>query len=514
MRKFLILVLILSILFVCSCSKISYLRYLGDDDNIKGLQYSRIKFIVSEGFIRGGFSDYRDQMIEEFKKLALDKTNTEITFVFTEESVYAETLQIRINSGLEFDVFMGFESIQSDRLLSSMFKSSRYWIEKGVALDLTDYITLKYENLYNRFEKYPILKELASYNGRIYSIPSGIQSSERPYILIREDLRKKYASGKPLETMEDLALFMERVNQDYPDHPFYIKTHFTFYDLIEFFAWEEGYYILPGAYVAKIDDPNITPVPIEDTMIIDRAASFYERVFDIFFELDSSVEVSTILAADKTALFLSKNPEEYHFETAGYHPYEYTFQQLYPDSGYHLKIPGELSLMVYNDSKNKERTLTILNWLGSSNQAYDILSYGLEGVNYVYKDRLFQFNEKTEPALGWMQRFSGFPELEKNFKTDKTPYSEVLENNMQRAYINPFDSLLIKNYGNMNVYLDQTRQDATLYGSRTAIVSHYVRSASRTGKVDSEEFKRELAEQQNENIEQHLKELITVLKNG
>ena len=35
MRKFLILVLILSILFVCSCSKISYLRYLGDDDNIK-----------------------------------------------------------------------------------------------------------------------------------------------------------------------------------------------------------------------------------------------------------------------------------------------------------------------------------------------------------------------------------------------------------------------------------------------------------------------------------------------
>ena len=255
-------------------------------------------------------------MIEEFKKLALDKTNTEITFVFTEESVYAETLQIRINSGLEFDVFMGFESIQSDRLLSSMFKSSRYWIEKGVALDLTDYITPKYENLYNRFEKYPILKELASYNGRIYSIPSGIQSSERPYILIREDLRKKYASGKPLETMEDLALFMERVNQDYPDHPFYIKTHFTFYDLIEFFAWEEGYYILPGAYVAKIDDPNITPVPIEDTMIIDRAASFYERVFDIFFELDSSVEVSTILAADKTALFLSKNPEEYHFETA------------------------------------------------------------------------------------------------------------------------------------------------------------------------------------------------------
>lgn len=172
MRKFLILVLILSILFVCSCSKISYLRYLGDDDNIKGLQYSRIKFIVSEGFIRGGFSDYRDQMIEEFKKLALDKTNTEITFVFTEESVYAETLQIRINSGLEFDVFMGFESIQSDRLLSSMFKSSRYWIEKGVALDLTDYITPKYENLYNRFEKYPILKELASYNGRIYSIPS------------------------------------------------------------------------------------------------------------------------------------------------------------------------------------------------------------------------------------------------------------------------------------------------------------------------------------------------------
>ena len=73
---------------------------------------------------------------------------------------------------------------------------------------------------------------------------------------------------------------------------------------------------------------------------------------------------------------------------------------------------------------------------------------------------------------------------------------------------------MIKNYGNMNVYLDQTRQDATLYGSRTAIVSRYVRSASRTGKVDSEEFKRELAEQQNENIEQHLKELITVLKNG
>ncbi|HBN82866.1 MAG TPA: hypothetical protein DDZ89_03390, partial [Clostridiales bacterium] len=491
---------------------ISFLRYR-DDDHLKDLQYSRIKFIVSESFIRGGFSDYRDQITEEFKKVALEKTNTEITFVFAEETIYSDNIQLRINSGLEFDVFLGFEGIQTDRLISSMFKSSKYWIEKGVAMDLTDYITPKYENLYNRFEEYPVLKEIATYNGRIYSLPSGIQKSERPYVLVRDDLMEKYGTG-PLETMEDLFVFLGKVNADHTEAPYYMKSHFTFYDIIKIFAWEEGYYILPGAYVAKTDDQNILPVPIEKTNILDKASDYFQKIQDYYLELDDSVEVGTILAGDRTALFLSKNPEEYHYETAGNHPNAYTFQNLYSSLGYNLQIPNEINLMIYEDSTNKERTLTILNWLGNSNQAYDILAYGVEGVNYDYKDRIFQFNEETEPALGWMQRINGFIHLEKDFSTDEAPYTDVLSSNIKSAYINPLDNLLVKNTTNMNTYLDRVRKDAALYGSRASIISKYTETATRKGTVDVETFKRELAQQNNTEIEDHLKALIQTLKNG
>lgn len=512
MRKIYTLLLILVLTLFCACDNIPFLRYR-DDDRLKDLQYGRIKFIVSESFIRGGFSKYRDQITEEFRKYALEKTNTDVSFVFAEETIYADNIRLRINSGLEFDVFLGFESIQSDRLISSMFKSSKYWVEQGLAYDLTDVITPKYENLYNRFSKYPILKEIATYNGRIYSIPSGIQKSERPYVLIRDDLLKQYGKDQP-ETLEELYLFMMDINKNMSDQPFFIKSHFTFYDLIKIFAWEEGYYILPGAYVAKADDPDITPVPIEDTEILDKASDFFVKVNKYYLELDQSVEVGTILAGDRTAVYLSKNPEEYHYETAGNYPYSYTFINLYPDKGYHLQIPNEINLMIYVDSKNKERALTILNWLGDSNQAYDILAYGVEGVNYEYKDKLYRFNEKTEPSLGWMQRFNGFIHMEKDFNTDSTPYKDVLSNNLKTAYINPLDGLLVKNTTNMNTYLDQVRKDATLYGYRASVISKYTETATKKGTVDVESLKKELIQQKSSEIEQHLKELIQTLKNG
>lgn len=513
MRKILLSVLILSLIVFSACGRNLFSRY-NDDDQLKDLKYGRVKFMVSESFIRGGFSDYRGEMVEEFQKIALEKTNTEISIVFAEETVYAYNLQLRIDSGLDFDLFLGFEGIQSDRMLSPMFKPSKYWIDKGIAADLTDLITPKYENLYNRFEQYPVLKELATYNGRIYTIPSGIQKSDRPYVLVRNDLWDQYGSGDRLESMDDILTFLLKMNDNKSQDTFYIKTHFSFYDYIEIFAWEQGYYMLPGAYVAKIDDMQMTPVPIEDTDILDKAAEYYETLSknNLLLEMDSSVEVRTILAGNKTAVYLSKNPEEYHYETAGYHPYDYTFYNLYPMSGYHIQIPNEVSLMLYDESKNKERVLTILNWLGNSNRAYDILSYGIEDTNYIYKDKRFKFNTDTVPALGWMQRFNGYPELEKDFATDQTPYSQTMVNNMKMAYINPFDGLLIKNSPNMNIYLDQIRADASLYGSRTSIISRYTAAASKTGRVEVLSFKMELSQQNKPEIKQHLNELIQQLK--
>ncbi|MDI3311221.1 MAG: extracellular solute-binding protein, partial [Thermoanaerobacterium sp.] len=88
---------------------------------------------------------------------------------------------------------------QGPDIFLNLWPNVATWSQKGVLLDLTDYV-----NNDKEFDKNDILPsawKLATFKGRIYGIPNEINSSE---IYYNKDLLKAAGFDGPPETMEDL----------------------------------------------------------------------------------------------------------------------------------------------------------------------------------------------------------------------------------------------------------------------------------------------------------------------
>ncbi|RTE11361.1 ABC transporter substrate-binding protein [Paenibacillus whitsoniae] len=227
--------------------------------------------------------------------------------------------------------------------------------------------------------------------GHIYGIPRVMPISEfQSFLQIRGDLRKKY--GLPeIKTVADMDLYLETIHQREPGiTPYFYDTgRFLLreYGDVAFFA---GGYLNAPVYI----DPADPQLKVRNTYesdffrnIMFKMHDWQDKGYVPYGPSDTSKYPDPELAfnsgkvaatwsvvlkqTERIDAFKAMNPEG-----------ELENVYLHPEKPKYLFTGADNILSVLSTSQHVNESVAFLNWLRSSQENYDLFTYGIKDVNY------------------------------------------------------------------------------------------------------------------------------------
>ncbi|AFH60270.2 ABC transporter substrate-binding protein [Paenibacillus caseinilyticus] len=232
-------------------------------------------------------------------------------------------------------------------------------------------------------------------NGRIYGIPRVMPMAEfQSFLQIRGDLRKKY--GLPeIRTIAGMDAYLEAVSKHEKDIvPYY-------YDTGKFLLREYGNaaFLAGGFFNSPVYiDPADPELRVRNTYESDRfrdiMAKMHEWQAKGYAPYPPSV---TSQFPDPEQAFLSgrvaatwsvvmKQTERVDAFKAAHPEGELENVYLHPEKPKYLFTAADNILSVLSTSAHVKESVAFVNWLRSSQENFDLFTYGIEGVHYKLKD--------------------------------------------------------------------------------------------------------------------------------
>lgn len=239
-------------------------------------------------------------------------------------------------------------------------------------------------------------------NGSIYGIPRVMPIAEhQSFVQIRGDLRKKY--GLPeIRTVEDMDRYLETIARNEKDVVPY------FYDTGPFLLREYGdVAFLAGNYFNA--PVYIDPADPELQVRITYEADFFRKILDklhdwqekgyipygpsdttgfpdperAFYDGKIGATWSVVLKqAERIDSFKERTPSG-----------ELENVYLHPEKPKYMFVAADNIMSVFSTSKHIKESVAFLNWLRSSQDNYDLFTYGVRDVNYKLVGNAVSYDE-------------------------------------------------------------------------------------------------------------------------
>ncbi len=319
-------------------------------------------------------------------------------------------------------------------------------------LDITEYFPAYAPTYYSRFDEGDLAK--ISFNGRLYSIPSYSPYSKRLCAVVRKSLVEKY-NLDPIRTLEDYEEFLRIVKEKEKD---FIPTNLSPTMEIASLAYMYDYVICEGYMAYRWDDPEMKLVPWEQTDAFREMTSIFKDWYEKGYtrnyvrdENDDRGEASFLIMMEFSELHESWYRKLDSSDDA------WVIYPLHEEKRAERDISGK-QMYINKESKNVERIFKFLEWMQSSQENYDLLTYGIEGEDYrlvdgaieklKLADTLFpsrvsniEYERNSAKALGKQVPLSKESYLERVFKnTEYPPHSgfvpseKLIERIVKRDY--------------------------------------------------------------------------------
>lgn len=227
----------------------------------------------------------------------------------------------------------------------------------------------------------------STFDGKIYAIPRVVPNAQYDWALsIRGDLREKYNLPE-IQTLDDLELYFQTIKDNEPGMVpcGYVPFMQAFYrEYIP--SW-----FLPsttaGVYV-DLKDPELKVKNFwasdEFAQMCEKSEEFRQKGFYYADYDPQRVTENEFMAGNTASCFgntmwpteridtLKANVPEGEIETVFLNPSEPKY----------LTTAEDNLLAVFEHSKNVDAAVAFINWVHSSQENYDLFTYGIEGVNW------------------------------------------------------------------------------------------------------------------------------------
>lgn len=310
---------------------------------------------------------FKEVVNEIYKKCSLDIV---LDFKWFREDEYF----IMISAGLEsnkltgvFCEYIGLWEIRKEREI----------------LELDELLPKYAPNIYNQLKQDDSLN-LTMEGDKMILLPRPYKAPSKLLVRLDKDIVDDYNIDK-IETIEDYIKILYTIKDGYNKKPVYIHPRF----ILSILAIKHGYIVLDGrmGLVYKLDDPEMKIIPIEELPEFKKMLMIFNNAYrdgvlsgDIKLPRSEHSDIyigDSIVSRDDRAittgngnLIIDKGSEQ-----------QYTFA-LYPDKKVRSISSKSNSIVFTKSQEDTEIALKFFDWVQESQENYDLLNYGLEGIHY------------------------------------------------------------------------------------------------------------------------------------
>ncbi|MDQ0902382.1 ABC transporter substrate-binding protein [Paenibacillus sp. V4I7] len=366
-------------------------------------------------------------------KLAKDGLPIKLEFTYIPYDQYWNKVWLIAASGEPYDIAL------------SAFSNISDFVSKKVLAPLDAALENYGQNIVKSTPDYAF--QGVTINGHIYGIPRVMPISEfQSFVQIRGDLRKKY--GLPeIKTVADMDLYLETIHKNEPAiTPYFYDTgRFLLreYGDVAFFA---GGYLNAPVYI----DPADPQLKVRNTYESDFFQNIMEKMHDwqkkgyipygpsdtsrypdpeIAFNSGKVAATWSVVLkqTERIDAFKAMNPEG-----------ELENVYLHPEKPKYLFTGADNILSVFSTSQHVNESVAFINWLRSSQENYDLFTYGIKDVNYKLKDGAIDY-DGIEPKhqytpISWSWNDIRYVRFSKYISPE---YSNQLRNWDKEAIVSP-----------------------------------------------------------------------------
>ncbi|WP_426451774.1 ABC transporter substrate-binding protein [Paenibacillus sp. S-38] len=238
-------------------------------------------------------------------------------------------------------------------------------------------------------------------NGRIYGIPRVMPMAEfQSFLQIRGDLRKKY--GLPeIRTIADMDAYLAAVSKHEKEIvPYYYDTGKFLLREYGNAAFLAGGFFNSPVYIDPADPQLLVRNTYESDRFKDIMAKMHEWQAKGYAPYPPSV---TSQFPDPEGAFLSgqvaatwsvvmKQTERIDDFKEAHPEGELENVYLHPEKPKYLFTAADNILSVLSTSAHVKESVAFVNWLRSSQENFDLFTYGIEGVHYKLKDGALSYD--------------------------------------------------------------------------------------------------------------------------
>lgn len=387
-----------------------------------------LKLLFMQDYYGNGDKPNTKTVLEEIEKRVKNNINVKLDFTWINPVDYYNKIPTLFSSGEDVDAFYvpGISTFDLKKMARD-----------GQLKDITQLFPEFAQDLYSSYSP----EELASVkvDGKIIAVPSLYPMFYGRYVIVREDLMKKYNIPE-IKTFDDYETYLKTIKSNENGIiPGKIQGH----NSVNIFAGAYDYVVLDRFknLVYKWDDPDMKVTTWEQTpefrQVIGYITEWNKNEYMDFTDSAIPAIMDGIIKGDISSFIFS--PEvcsSYSVQDIVFsinHSIELSEKQnfkvkeylLYPDKKVQrIKSSGELwvggSMAFCAKSKNTERVLMFLNWIQENQENYDLFMYGISGKDYLLKDSQYKLPTNSNDStayLGWIGR-NAF----RNLKYERYPY--------------------------------------------------------------------------------------------
>ncbi|UJF35694.1 ABC transporter substrate-binding protein [Paenibacillus hexagrammi] len=367
-------------------------------------------------------------------KLSKDGLPLKLDFTFIPYDQYWNKVWLSAASGESYDIVLTAYSNLSD------------FVSKKVLAPLDTALQDYGQEILSNTPDYAL--QGVTVGGHMYGIPRVMPISEfQSFVQIRGDLRKKY--GLPeIKTVANMDLYLDTIHKNEPAMTpyFYDTGRFLLreYGDVAFFA---GGYLNAPVYI----DPADPQLKVRNTYesdffrdIMQKMHEWQQKGYVPYGPSDTSRYPNPELAFNtgKVAATWSvvlKQTERIDAFKAMNPDGELENVYLHPEKPKYLFTGADNILSVLSTSQHVNESIAFLNWLRTSQDNYDLFTYGLKDVNYhVTTDGAIDYDgiptEKRYTPISWTWNDIRFERFSKYISP---AYSKQLRNWDKEAVLSP-----------------------------------------------------------------------------
>lgn len=404
----------------------------GSDDAklLQGLQPVTLKLLLPTQEPEGQAEVMK--AVEE--KLAKDGLPFKLDFTYIPYDQYWNKIWLVAASGEPYDLAL------------TAYSNLPGMVSKKVVAPLDDALRQYGHNLVAHTPDYAL--QGVTIGGKIYGIPRVMPISEfQSFLQIRGDLRQKY--GLPeIRNVADMDRYLETIAAKEPEMTPY------FYDTGRFLLREYGGDVafLAGGYLNApvYIDPADPELRVRNTYESDffKAIMFKQREWqkkgyipygpsDTSRYPDPEIALATGKIAATWSVVLKQTERIDGFKDK-LPEGELENVYLHPEKPKYMFIGADNILSVFSTSRHVNEAVALVNWIRTSQENYDLFTYGIEGVNYKLKDGALDYDgiapEHRYMPISWAWNDIRFARFSKHIST---AYGEELRNWDKTAAASP-----------------------------------------------------------------------------